>query len=198
MNTDTRLLTLANALREAVAGKSETGRIAAARRVVAALRTVPPRRVAAKRGRKAEHDTKWATDQVLEMVLRDGFPAKRTVLVDQLRDRFIACPDRKEPDNTWLWNIVRSVYEMADSNELDWRIAFRSNPRLERSYGTEEEYITWRKARRRDIETWRADPQLQKQFNTAESYVNAMITARLSPQIELENNGEILPQIILK
>lgn len=196
MSTDSNLLTLANALREAVAGKSEPRRIAAARSVVAAIAPLLPQRGGDRRGRKLHPASEWAHTQLMGLASSvDGLPDSQATTVKWLRDRFDN-QDMTAPSEAWLkkkvskfksWILIRDRIESEK---------WRASPTLQEAFETEKDFLQYCRIRERIEEKWLHDKSLQQRFETPSAYFASVVHGLTSPPTAKQNRENLDAELI--
>jgi len=182
--SDRKLLALADALREAVAGNSERRRIAAARRVVAALAPVPSARAARKRGRRRVFDPEVATAHLIGIADSiDGLPECQADIVKLLGAR-LAAEWSKVPEITWLKSVVSKFVAGRRARDDLVSKRFNCSPDLQSAFGTAAEYLQFCNTRFRIEEKWLHDPELRANFGSAAVYLSSIIERATDQQMQ--------------
>lgn len=161
---------LANALREAVVGKSEAGRIAAARLVFAVLAGTRPQRDGNKRGPKRE-GWDWARARLIALAKSpDGLPDSQAKLINWLGNQF-GESGVDVPSGSKLKRMVSEFYGWQAVLDEAAGIRYRASPDLQAAFESEEEYLQWKQLQDRLAQKFLHDAKLQKKFGTPDRYL---------------------------
>lgn len=190
MSTDQTVIAFLDALDEATAASSPEGRLAAGRRALAALASVPVRRGGNRRGPKIRHDRDWAMNRLLEFAIEDpdGLPAKQTDLVERLRIAF-EMHQPTVPGETWLKRVVCEFYRRAEAQDRELGEKYRKSPEIWSLFPTEKEFIFRSRIELRFEEQWWREKALRQRFLTASDYVIAM--TKIKPSGEAKTPPEL-------
>jgi len=194
--SDHSLLALANALREAVVGKSKPRRIAAARRVIAALAPVLPRRGGNRRGRKPHAASEWAHTQLMSRASSvDGPPDSQALIVKWLRDRFDN-QDMAAPSDAWLKKKVSKFKSWILIRDRIEGEKWRASPTLQEAFETEKDFLQYCRIRERIEEKWLHDKGLQQRFETPSAYFASVVHSLTGAPPAQQNPERLRPELI--
>lgn len=175
---DHRLEALATGLRRAVAGETETERLAGAEAVLGALRPLLEQRmtIAGKRGPKRRFDTEWAEAQLLDLAIADpdGLPERQGVMAARLLARFVATK-KPQPSIAWAMKIVGAFYRKATLHDQESRQKYRDDPSLQILFQNEDRFVICCRMRYRVDEKWAKDKTLHERFSTPADYLNSIL-----------------------